>query len=126
MRRRCPPRCSQWVTLFMVVSFRLVVLPVSGGTAGPRDGSRRKNFGGPRFAGVLEHWRAGPISTTRPSSTKAMVCATSRAKSSSWVTMSMLRPSRASSAMTVSTSPTRSGSRGTGRFVEEHQNRLER
>jgi hypothetical protein len=53
----------------------------------------------------------GAISRMQPLSMKTIVSATVRAKRISWVTITMVSPSFASSWMTLSTSPTISGSR---------------
>ena len=52
----------------------------------------------------------GPCSTMTPPSMKTTRSATSRAKAISWVTTSIVMPSRASLRITVRTSPTSSGS----------------
>src|SRR5262249_22501944 len=61
--------------------------------------------------GSLNTGRAEPCSTMSPSSMKITRSATSSAKAISWVTITMVIPSRARSSITASTSPTSSGSR---------------
>ena len=63
---------------------------------------------------------APPFSTIRPRSMKTISSATSRAKAISWVTTTMVIPSRARSIITSSTSWIISGSRAEVGLVKEH------